>query len=172
MKQKGQNILDTPETRDWILANYDQASVYRMAKFLGVREHSINAYISLIGADNVPSVVQARGLKRDPEYEAWLYSGYTNTKFCKLWSEHTVLEIAKLTGMTFPAVVYKAKKHKLKFSAAKRKEIAKKEAERKKKQLSCHVTIDGKRSESWGLNGSGCVTMPSIGGKCNGFYVK
>lgn len=171
MKYKGQNGLDSPEQRDWILANYDQASTYKMSKYLGINESTIVAYIKLIGVNNVESVVKTRGLKHDIEYERWLFTSCADSKFEKMWNEHAIAEVAEILDCNFPAVVYKARKRGLYFSAAKEKEIAVRAAEAKMNKYNHHVEHTD-HYEAWGLNGSGCVNRLNGIARCNGYYIK
>lgn len=172
MKSKGQNFLDIPENRDWIIANYGEASTYRMAKYRDIEESTINAYIRTIGVENIPSVIKNRGLKPDEEYRRWLQVSEPGVgKIGKLWNSHTIAEIAKEMDSIFPAIVRRAKILKLPFDAKKKKEIADREEESRRNKFKNYVPM-GNYHHDWGLNGSGCMKSLSMGAKCNGIYYK
>jgi hypothetical protein len=168
---KNKEFFSVPANRDWLVANFAQASVQQLARYLGISPYGVSNFIAAIGSENIPSVVHNRRLKPDPVFLEWLRNQDNDVGIMEMWKTHTIAEIARIKGWAFPEAAYFGRKKKLPFDDIKLAEIEEREAEARKNKYRHYVKPEnGIMNQSKKERKDGYDTFGN-GAKCNGCFI-
>ncbi len=166
--------LDARE-RDWIIANEGSWSIVIMSQLSGIDVHAIANFLNTIGRENCARIRRKRHLAPVTHEEAMRTGVIPKPKRSKLeelWTDHTIAEVARELGWSFPSTLYEArKKYHLPLSAAKEQEVEERMRMQKANRLNNYIPPSGAmyHSDVWDLYKPGGGYEPiTSGAKKNG----